>query len=214
MEFYDFPYISYDEVRLDPHQAFPHYQFFSFISLLLFHFFPYLYLLLTTTRLTKRPSQLRFWQRLDAQVWMGCPSLGWFWESSCSSAAIETYAHVMNMKQFGKCHEGCATTALPLEIFVWRFHFSPSCFQLAGLNMPCKFGNDWHPELQDISWLSGRRVQFLSDTKHRLLLELNQIDMQSVCIYCTILIPLKFQNSLRSSDGSGGSNDKLPHTLW
>ena len=86
-------YIFFDEVRLDPHQAFPHYQFFSFISLLLFHFFPYLYLLITTSRLTKRPSQLRFWQRLDAQVWMGCPSLGWFEKA----AAVQQQLKHMHM---------------------------------------------------------------------------------------------------------------------
>jgi hypothetical protein len=200
-----------DEVRLDPHQAFPHYQFFSF----LFPFYSYLLFpptnLHSSSRLASPSCCLCSFSQLDAQVWASVLTSELLREKQLWCQPQMKYLH---MYVYETVDGGHALSALPLEIFVWRFHFSPSCFQLAGLNMPCKPGNDWHPERQDISWWSGRHVQFLSDTKHRLLLELNQIDMQSVCIYCTILIPLKFQNSLRSNDSSGGSNDNLLHTLW
>ena len=127
-----------DEVRLDPHQAFPHYQFFSF----LFPFYSYLLFpptnLHSSSRLASPSCCLCSFSQLDAQVWASVLTSELLREKQLWCQPQMKYLH---MYVYETVDGGHALSALPLEIFVWRFHFSPSCFQLAGLNMPCKPGN-------------------------------------------------------------------------
>ena len=130
---YTYIYIYIDEVRLDPHQAFPHYQFFSLL-------FPFFYstsslIYLFSSPPLALPSGLRSFA--FGSDWM--PKFGWaalVWAGLRKQLQFSSNWNICTCYEYetiGKMLWGYAPSALPLEISDRWFHplsflISSSCF--------------------------------------------------------------------------------------